>query len=635
MPENFITANAFFVFGLRKQQGIYFMTIKKGSTKAPKPRSGKGGTFTKLNSEEEWLYIFKYVALSKEPDIFLKRYGKLSLGSKFSKYERDISSAFRSEMITALHVPSQLLPNGEKTLQSAACGVFRRLKTFGPLIHNLMRTTNNLFESAKSGIFAGDTFDIPLVYGLCRLGYVKTDDEELDRFWFAIRRYAEILNGVEGRRGSDKARLICYAYDTSLPLSTDTLDEIHNFLIDVGLIYANSKHTRLAAVKNVETMNILDRYIHADGFRDTLIIGGPGTGKSWSEINRGRVKGVISLANKIAADIGEHAHCPFASFSKWVFCEGTITRSTPPVYPTHVDEIGTFSLCEWSELLRLRSRDLLGGSCLAPLTLMGDDLQQVSFTSRGLILHSIIAELGLTYPRNPCNRIHEDLPQSSDLQALYGRLMDARLANSPSMMAQAFSVPCKGIYSVSLDHVMDSEKKIESGEVLVLGVSNKDCDSLTKAILDRKGVRCKYDDTLCSLEWYSAPEGTTVLVECTENDSAEGVYNRMRALATSTGEGWVIGDGLGCQRLDYFRPRYATTVFSSQGLSADHVVILPVSHPVGIEVLFTAATRHRKSLSFVGGKVPQTTPAVDINNFDELRKVRNWLKPIASEPDNV
>lgn len=612
------------------------MLNSKCSTKAPKPRYGKGGTFTKLNSEEEWLYIFEHVALSNDPDIFLQRYGKLSLGSRNSKYEKDISSTFRSGMIKALHVPAQLLPNGEKTLQSAACGVFRRLKTFGSSLHHLIRERPSLFEAAKEGIFSGDTFDIPMVYGLCRLRYVTTTDEELDRFWFAVRRYAEILNGVEGRQGSYKAHLICYAYETALPLTTDKLDDIHNFLINTGLIYANRKRTRLAAVKNVETMELLERYIHADGFSNTLIIGGPGTGKSYSEIKGGRVKGVISLANKIAADIGDKARCPFASFSKWVFLDGFLRYGDGAVPPTHVDEIGTFSLHEWAELLRLRSGDLLGGSRLAPLTLMGDDLQQVSFTSRGLILHSIIKELGLTYPRKPCERIRQELPQSADLQALYGRLMDARLANSPSMMAKAFSVPCKGVYSVSLDHVMASEEKIESGEVLVLGVSNKDCDALTKTILDRKGVHCEYDvKAISSLEWYKAPVNTKVLVECIENDSAEGVYNRMRALATSTGDGWVINDGIGCQRLDYFRPRYATTVFSSQGLSADHVVFLSVDYPVGIEILFTAATRHRKSLSFVGGKVPQTTPAVDINNFDELRRVRGWLKPLANEIDDI
>lgn len=583
---------------------------------SPKARNGKSGAFTTINSKGEWLWLFRRLVNTIDHGPILHRFGSIKLGAKDTKYEKTMAKEFRTNMLTELHVPSSLTPNGEQTLKTAACGIFKRMSG----LHAALKASDGtLFGLAKNNVFFGNSFDVPLVYGLKNLGLVKASKEELEKFWLAIRRYAEILNGMPGDRHS----VLCRADTTTLGLSNDCLHDVNKLLIDMGLVVASDAGGRLAAVENVKTLRKLKDYISADGFKETLIIGGPGTGKSYEEITSGRIHGVISLANKIAKEIGEKARCPSGSYAMFSLFGG-IRQHGLTLPPTHVDEIGAFSLREWATLLNARANDLLGQSETKPLVLMGDDLQQVSFTGRGLLLHSIIRELDLRYPKKPCMRIHGGLPQTEDLRALYQDLMEARTGNNPSLMKEVFAKPRRGVHSnVSAARLIAKPELMESGEVLVLSATNKQCDDFTRAVLSAKGVFLEYDG-ICSFAFLNAPEGTVLLAECTENDSEEGVYNRMRATATRRHGYWAFS--CNCQNPEYFRPRYATTVFSSQGLSANHVALLPPSYgSIGIEVLFTAATRHRESFSFVDGGCPQNiTPAVEINNFDELRKIEQW-----------
>lgn len=589
--------------------------------KSPKTReSRKGSKFTKINTYGEWLWVFQRLLKSSDPEIVLRRFGTLSLGSKNTQYEKDIAADFRQKLIDELRVPSILLEHGEQSLKQAACGIFNKMA--GLEMRSLRevavkpREKPKLVALAKAGVFSGNTMDIPLVYGLAALGYINYSSEELDDFWLAIRRYAEILNGMD----SDRYQVICRSDITNLKVSGEKLSEINQLLISMGLIIASDSGGRLVAVENLSTLFMLEKYIKADGFRESLIIGGPGTGKSHGEITAGRIKGVISLANKIASDIGEKANCPYGSYAMFSY-SGAIIKGKEKIEPTHVDEIGAFSLKEWSGLLRHRSADLLNPYYKnKPLTLMGDDLQQVSFTGRGLILHSIIRELGLTYPKAMCRRIKSDLPQTEDLRSLYDELMSSRIANNPEALKKALSKPRRGVYHLEEEYLYGKAKEIENGEVLVLATTNKQCDAFTKHFLDRKGVKCEYD-VISSFAFLTAPEGTQVLAECTENSSIDGAYNRMRAIATMRNGYWSFDKQ--CQEPSFYRPRYATTVFSSQGLTADHVVLLP-TNSTSIEVLFTAATRHRKTFSIVGELPCKVIPAPEINNFDELRKIQTW-----------
>ena len=589
--------------------------------KSPKTReSRKGSKFTKINTEGEWLWVFRRLLNSKDPEVVLSRLGTISLGSKNTQYEKDIASSFRQKLIEELRVPLILLEHGEQSLKQAACGVFRKMAGLEMRsVHEVavkQREKPTLVDLAKAGVFSGNTMDIPLVYGLATLGYVKYSSEELDDFWLAIRRYTEILNGMD----NDRYQVICRSDLTNLKVSGEKLSEINQLLISMGLVIASDSGGRLVAVENLITLFTLEKYIKADGFKDTLIIGGPGTGKSHGEITAGRIKGVISLANKIASEIGEKAGCPYGSYAMFSYA-GAIIRGKEKIEPTHVDEIGAFSLKEWAGLLRHRSADLLNPYYKnRPLTLMGDDLQQVSFTGRGLILHSIIRELGLTYPKAVCRRIKNGLPQTEDLRNLYDELMAARIANNPEALKNALLKPRRGVYRMAEEYLYKKAEEIENGEVLVLATTNKQCDAFTKHFLDSKGVKCEYD-VLSSFAFLTAPEGTRVLAECTENSSIDGAYNRMRAVATMHNGTWSFSAQ--CQEPSFYRPRYATTVFSSQGLTADHVVLLETK-TTSIEVLFTAATRHRKSFSLVGELPSKVCQAPEINNFDELRKIKTW-----------
>ena len=588
--------------------------------KSPKTRNSRNGSkFTKINTEGEWLWVFQRLLKSKDPEVVLHRLGTVSLGSKNTQYEKDIAATFRQKLIDELRVPSILLEHGEQSLKQAACGIFRKMAGLEMRsLHELVkpRDKHNLVDLAKAGVFSGNTMDIPLVYGLISLGLIDWSVEELDTFWLAIRRYTEILNGMD----NDRYQVICRADTTNLQISADKLSEINQLLISMKLIIASDSGGRLAAVENVLTLITLEKYIKADGFKDTLIIGGPGTGKSYGEINAGRIKGVISLANKIAIDIGGKAHCPAGSYAMFNYT-GAIIKGEEKTEPTHVDEIGAFSLKEWAGLLKHRSADLLNPYYkVHPITLMGDDLQQVSFTGRGLILHSIIRELGLTYPKAICRRIKNGLPQTEDLRNLYDELMSARIANNPEALKNALSKPRRGVYRMTEEYLYKKAEEIENGEVLVLATTNKQCDTFTKHFLDSKGVKCEYN-VLSSFAFLTAPEGTRVLAECTENSSIDGAYNRMRAVATMHNGTWYFSER--CQEPSFYRPRYATTVFSSQGLTADHVVLLETK-TTSIEVLFTAATRHRKTFSFVGELPSKVCQAPEINNFDELRKIKTW-----------
>lgn len=587
---------------------------------SPKTRKNRNGDrFTKINSEGEWLWLFQRLLKSKDPEVVLHRFGTVSLGSKNTQYESDIAADFRHNMINELRVPAILLEHGEQSLKQAACGIFRKMVSFEMRsLHEAVKSREKptLVDLAKAGIFSGNTMDIPLVYGLVTLGYVNYSLEALDDFWLAIRRYTEILNGMD----DDRYQVICRADLTKLKVSGEKLSEINQLLIKMGLIIASDAGGRLVAVENLLTLFTLEKYIKADGFKDTLIIGGPGTGKSHGEITSGRIKGVISLANKIASEIGEKANCPYGSYAMFSY-SGVVFKDKVKVEPTHVDEIGAFSLKEWAGLMKYRSADLLNPYYKnQPLTLMGDDLQQVSFTGRGLILHSIIRELGLKYPKAVCKRIREGLPQTEDLRSLYDELMSARVANNPEALKNALSKPRRGVYHMTEEYLYGKAEEIENGEVLVLAATNKQCDEFTKHFLDSKGVKCEYD-VLSSFAFLTAPEGTRVLAECTENSSIDGAYNRMRAVATMHNGSWWFSEQ--CQNPSFYRPRYATTVFSSQGLTADHVVLLPTK-ATSIEVLFTAATRHRKSFSLVGELPGKVLPAPEINNFDELRKIKTW-----------
>ena len=589
--------------------------------KSPKTReSRKGLKFTKINTYGEWLWVFQRLLKSKDPEIVLRRFGTLSLGSKNTQYEKDIAAGFRQKLIDELRVPSILLEHGEQSLKQSACGIFNKMAGLEMLslreVAVKPREKPKLVDLAKAGVFSGNTMDIPLVYGLSALGYINYSSEELDDFWLAIRRYTEILNGMD----SDRYQVICRSDITNLRVSGEKLSEINQLLISMGLIIASDSGGRLVAVENLSTLFMLEKYIKADGFRESLIIGGPGTGKSYGEITAGRIKGVISLANKIASDIGEKANCPYGSYAMFSYA-GAIIKGKEKIKPTHVDEVGAFSLKEWSGLLKHRSTDLLNPYYKdKPLTLMGDDLQQVSFTGRGLILHSIIRELGLTYPKAICRRIKNDLPQTEDLRNLYDELMSARIANNPEALKNALSKPRRGVYHMTEEYLYKKAEEIENGEVLVLATTNKQCDAFTKHFLDSKGVKCEYD-ILSSFAFLTAPEGTRVLAECTENSSIDGAYNRMRAVATMHNGYWSFDKQ--CQEPSFYRPRYATTVFSSQGLTADHVVLLETK-TTSIEVLFTAATRHRKTFSFVGELPSKVCQAPEINNFDELRKIKTW-----------
>ena len=589
--------------------------------KSPKTReSRKGSKFTKINTYGEWLWVFQRLLKSKDPEIVLRRFGTLSLGSKNTQYEKDIAAGFRQKLIDELRVPSILLEHGEQSLKQSACGIFNKMA--GLEMRSLRevavkpREKPRLVDLAKAGVFSGNTMDIPLVYGLAALGYINYSSEELDDFWLAIRRYTEILNGMD----SDRYQVICRSDITNLKVSGEKLSEINQLLISMGLIIASDSGGRLVAVENLSTLFMLEKYIKADGFRESLIIGGPGTGKSYGEINAGRIKGVISLANKIASDIGEKANCPYGSYAMFSYA-GAIIKGKEKIEPTHVDEIGAFSLKEWAGLLKHRSADLLNPYYKnKPLTLMGDDLQQVSFTGRGLILHSIIRELGITYQKAICRRIKTGLPQTEDLRNLYDELMSARIANNPEALKTALSKPRRGVYHMTEEYLYKKAEEIENGEVLVLATTNKQCDAFTKHFLDSKGVKCEYN-VLSSFAFLTAPEGTRVLAECTENSSIDGAYNRMRAVATMHNGTWCFSAQ--CQEPSFYRPRYATTVFSSQGLTADHVVLLETK-TTSIEVLFTAATRHRKTFSFVGELPSKVCQAPEINNFDELRKIKTW-----------